>query len=83
MRSHTAGAVGVERTRSAAEGVKTGTMESSGSDEQVPYSCRAEEKDCDLGHLPPLLEDEVSGSRFDGIGWGRVLPIQLDPNIMD
>lgn len=47
--------------RSAAEGIKVDAMETSGSEEEVAYSCRAEEKDYDLGHLPPLLEDEVSG----------------------
>lgn len=53
-------------------------MERSESDEQVPYSCGAEEKDYDLGHLPPLLEDEVSGGGFVETGWegkGRVSPI--------
>lgn len=44
-------------------------MERSESDEQVPYSCGAEEKDYDLGHLPPLLEDEVSGGGFVETGW--------------
>lgn len=34
-------------------------METSGSDAAVTYSRRAEDRDCDLEHLPPLLEDEV------------------------
>lgn len=47
-------------------------MERSESDEQVPYSCGAEEKDYDLGHLPPLLEDEVSGGGMGREGCRRL-----------
>lgn len=55
---------------------KFGAME---SDEQAPYSCGAEEKSYDLGHLPPLLEDEVSGGRFEETGWeGKTACHRLD-----
>lgn len=35
------------------------TMETSESDAAVKYPGRVEERDYDLEHLPPLLEDEV------------------------
>lgn len=37
-------------------------METSGSDAADAYLRKAEDRDYDLEHLPPLLEDEVRGS---------------------
>lgn len=42
------------------EGVKVAAMETCGSDAAVTYPGRAEDRDYEPEHLPPLLEDEVS-----------------------
>lgn len=42
------------------EGVKVAAMETCGRDAAVTYPGRAEERDYEPEHLPPLLEDEVS-----------------------